>query len=111
MAREHQSNEGEEMADAVMHVLPEGIGKEQYDGVNQKLDAQGPPPAGLKVHAAGPGEDGRWRIIEVWESRAQFDEFNEQRLTPAIAEVSGMPADQMPQADHTWFPVHTLLPE
>ena len=99
------------MAEAVIHVLPEGIGQEQYDGVNQKLDAQGSPPAGLKFHAAGQGEDGRWRIIEVWESRAQSDEFNEQRLTPAIAEVAGMPADQIPAADHTWFPVHALLPE
>jgi hypothetical protein len=99
------------MAEAVIHVLPEGIGQEQYDGVNQKLDAQGSPPAGLKIHAAGQGEDGRWRIIEVWESRAQWDEFNKQRLTPAIAEVAGMEADQMPEADHTWFPVHALLPE
>lgn len=99
------------MADAVMHVLPEGIGQEQYDAVNDKLDAQGAPPSGLKVHAAGQGEDGRWRIIEVWESRSQFDEFNEQRLTPAIAEVSGMPADQVPAGEHIWFPVHTLLPE
>jgi hypothetical protein len=98
------------MADAVIHLLPEGIGQEQYDAVNQKLDAQGAPPAGVKIHAAGLGEDGRWRIIEVWESRAQWEEFNEQRLTPAIAEVTGMSADQMPEADHTWFPVHTLLP-
>ena len=99
------------MADAVTHVLPEGIGQEQYDAVNEKLNAQGDPPTGLQSHAAGPGEDGRWRIIEVWDSRAQFEEFEEQRLTPAIAEVTGMPADQLPGADHTWFPVHTQFPE
>jgi len=99
------------MADAVMHVLPEGIGQEQYDAVNEKLNAQGDPPSGLKLHAAGQSEDGRWRIVEVWESRSQWDEFNEQRLTPAISEVTGMPADQMPQADHTWLSVQTLFPE
>lgn len=98
------------MADGVVHVLPEGIGQEQYDAVNEKLNAQGDPPAGLTFHAAGAGEDGRWRIIEVWDSRDQFEQFNEERLTPAIAEVSGQPADQMPQAEHTWFPVHTQMP-
>ena len=60
------------MADAVIHVLPEGIGQEQYDAVNEKLEAQGAPPSGLKFHAAGQGEDGRWRIIEVWDSRSQL---------------------------------------
>jgi hypothetical protein len=97
------------MADAVVHVLPEGIGQEQYEAVNEKLDAQGDPPPGLVVHAAGQGEDGRWRIIEVWESRDQFDRFNEERLTPAIAEVTGMPAEQTPEAEHIWFAAHTLL--
>ena len=99
------------MADAVMHVLPQGIGQEQYEAVNERLNAQGDPPPGLLFHAAGQGDDGRWRIIEAWQSRSQFDEFNEQRLTPAIAEVAGMPADQVPQAEHIWFPAHTMFPQ
>jgi hypothetical protein len=97
------------MADAVIHLLPEGIGQEQYEAVNAKLNAQGDPPAGLMFHAAGQGEDGRWRIVEVWESRDRYEAFNEERLTPAIAEVSGMPADQLPEGDHTWFSAHTVL--
>jgi hypothetical protein len=99
------------MADAVIHLFPEGIGQEQYDATNEKLNAQGNPPEGLKFHAAGQGEDGRWTIIEVWDSRTSFDRFNEERLTPAIAETSGMPAEQIPAAEHSWFPVHALLPE
>jgi hypothetical protein len=98
------------MADAVIHMLPPGIGPEQYDAVNEKLDAQGNPPDGLRFHAAGLREDGRWRIIEVWEARSQFDQFNEERLTPAISEVTGIDAGQMPDADRTWFPVHTVFP-
>ncbi len=99
------------MADAVIHVLPQGIGQEQYQAVNEKLNAQGDMPSGLIFHAAGPGEDGRWRIVEAWESRAHFDQFNEQRLTPAIAEVTGIEPAQLPGADDTWFPAHTLFPE
>ena len=99
------------MADAVVHVLPEGIGQAQYEAVNEKLNAQGDPPAGLIFHAAGQGEDGQWRIVEAWESREQFDRFNKERLTPAIAEVTGMPAEQIPEADHTWFSAHTLFPQ
>ena len=99
------------MADAVIHLLPEGIGQQQYDAVNEELDAQGDPPAGLMFHAAGQGEDGRWRIIEVWESRDRFERFNEERITPAIATVTGIPAEQMPEAEHTWFAAHGLFPQ
>jgi hypothetical protein len=99
------------MADGVIHVLPEQVNESTYEQVNQKLNAQGDPPSGLRFHAAGRADDGRLRIIEVWDSRADFDQFNEQRLTPAISEVSGMPADQIPPADHTWFSVHTQFPE
>jgi quinol monooxygenase YgiN len=97
------------MADGVIHVLPEQVDVNTYEQVNEKLNAQGDPPSALRFHAAGRADDGRIRIIEVWDSRADFDQFNEQRLTPAISEVSGMPADQMPQADHTWFAVHNQL--
>ena len=31
------------MADAVMHVLPEGIGQEQYDAVNREARRAGAP--------------------------------------------------------------------
>jgi hypothetical protein len=51
------------------------------------------------------------RIIEVWDSRSDFDRFNDEHLTPAISEVSGAPADQIPSAEHTWFSVHTQYPE
>ena len=98
------------MADGVVHVLPEGIGQEQYEAVNEKLNAQGDPPSGLRFHAAGQGEDGRWRIIEVWGSRSEFEQFEQDRLTPAIAETTGIPADDLPAAKHTWFSVHTQMP-
>jgi quinol monooxygenase YgiN len=98
------------MAEAVIHVLPAPVDQAQYEAVNEKLNAQADPPAGIIFHAAGQGEDGRWRIIEAWESRDHFDRFNRERLTPAIAEVTGMPAEQVPAADHTWFTAQVLFP-
>ncbi len=97
------------MADAVIHVLPEGLAPEQYDAVNAELDVQGAPPAGLQIHAAGRAADGRMRIIEVWDSRDSWERFNEERLTPAIAKVSGVQAEQVPASDHIWFPVHNQV--
>jgi hypothetical protein len=99
------------MADAVIHVLPDGLGPDQYDAVNEELDVQGAPPTELQFHAAGKGDDGRMRIIEVWDSRAGFDRFNEERLSPAIAKVTGMPAAELPAGDRTWFAVHSQLGE
>ena len=99
------------MADGVVHVLPEMVDEAQFEAVNAKLSEGGPPPSALRFHAAGKADDGRIRIIEVWDSRSDFDQFNEERLTPAIAEVSGAPADQLPEADHTWFTVHSQYPE
>lgn len=100
------------MADGVVHILPEQVTVETYEAVNQKLNERGVDvPSGLKFHAAGRSEDGRVRIIEVWDSRSDFDRFNDEHLTPAISEVSGAPPDQMPSAEHVWFSVHTQLPQ
>jgi hypothetical protein len=94
------------MADAVIHELPEGVGAEQYDAVNQKLNVQGDPPGGLVAHFAGQGPNGRWRIVEVWDSRDQFDQFNRERLTPAIEEIAEASGREIEDADHSWWSVH-----
>jgi quinol monooxygenase YgiN len=100
------------MADGVVHVLPEQVTLEMYEAVNQKLSERGADaPSGLKFNAAGRSEDGHIRIIEVWDSRSDFDRFNDEHLTPAISEVSGAPPDQAPSAEHIWFSVHSQYPE
>jgi hypothetical protein len=95
------------MAEAVIHELPEGVGQEQYDAVSEKL-AQGDPPEGLVAHFAGQGPNGRWRIVEVWESRDQWDRFSEDQLTPAISEVAQAAGAEIQDADHTWWSLHTV---
>ena len=67
---------------------PDGGGMATYDRVNQKLDVEGDPPAGLILHSASPA-DGGMVIVDVWESQEAFDRFAEERLEPALREVMG----------------------
>ncbi len=79
---------------------------EQYEAVNARANVEAEPPEGLIFHAAGP-IDGGWGIIDFWESRAQFDSFQESRLGPALAAAG----DQGPPSPPTImeFPVHNLV--
>ena len=38
---------------------------------------------GLIVHTSGP-VDGGWRIVDVWESREDFERFTDERVRPAV---------------------------
>ena len=60
------------------------ISREQYDRLDNELGAD--KPEGLIVHAAGESGSGV-RIIDVWESKQQFELFRSERLTPAMRAV------------------------
>jgi hypothetical protein len=47
------------------------------------------PPAGLIFHSAGPSPDGGWRIIDVWDSRATFEQFFGEKVRAALVELIG----------------------
>ena len=76
----------------------EGIGQREYDAVNAALglDSQtgeGAWPDGLISHSAGHGENGRFVVMEVWDSPEHQARFMEDRLGEALAEggVTDMP--------------------
>jgi hypothetical protein len=83
------------MAIGVLFDIPGGT-QEQYEEINQKAfgDPKGPtePLPGLIIHTAG-ATSGGWRIFDVWESREQFDRFNDEYIMPA---VQGMDLPQIP---------------
>lgn len=54
-------------------------GAEQYDAVMERL---GDNPPGRLYHVAGPYEDS-WRVVDVWETPQQFEEFLAEKLIPA----------------------------
>jgi hypothetical protein len=78
---------------------------EQYDAVQAKMNVDQEPPDGLILHSAGPIKSG-WGIIDFWESREQFDAFQESRLGPAIAELGDQTFPGPPEIKE--FPVHHI---
>jgi hypothetical protein len=66
----------------------EGAGQEFYDQVNTKVMPEGKLPDGLKIHVAGPTDNG-WRVINVWDSEEQFQQFRDEKLVPALREAGG----------------------
>ena len=61
---------------------------EDYERVQKAIGIADNPPEGLILHAAGE-EDGRWRMVNVWESEAAFERFRDERLMPAVREAMG----------------------
>jgi len=96
------------MAEAMLQDSPGQFGAETYDAVNEKMGVQDNPPDGLIFHCAGEGPNG-FRIVDVWESRGHFDRFMEERLGPAIAEVTGMQPGEGGAPETTWWPIHNTI--
>jgi hypothetical protein len=68
---------------------------EEYDQVNEKMDAVANPPDGLIVHTGADIGNGKMRVIDVWESADAYGKFAESQLGPAIVEVVGPTAPQV----------------
>ena len=61
----------------------EGASQDFYDQVNPKVMPGGQLPEGCQVHIAGPVDNG-WRVITVWDSDEQFQQFRTETLIPAV---------------------------
>jgi hypothetical protein len=86
------------MAIAVLTQI-EGSGLDTYDAITAKLGLDQNPPEGLRVHTAGAGENGYF-VYNVWDSPEVWERFRDERLGPAVQEVTGGTV-QMPKVT-TW---------
>ncbi len=69
---------------------------EDYEKVNEKIgDAA---PEGLIVHTVTDLGGDKWKLVDVWESAEDFQNFVQNKLIPAIAEVNP-DAPQAPQPE------------
>jgi nucleotide-binding universal stress UspA family protein len=98
-----ETTEGETMT--VCRIIETGVAPETYDKVSGRLDVQGSPPDGQQVHVAAVGDDGKIRIVELWDSREQAQEFGEK--VRAAREEVGVSFDGEPVI--TYLEVHNVV--
>jgi quinol monooxygenase YgiN len=67
-----------------------GATKEMIDGMRPLLD-EIRHQKGFVIHTNGPVPDG-WRVVEVWDSQADFEKWFEAYVKPAFSEGGPMPA-------------------
>ncbi len=98
------------MAVGVLITMPD-IEKEQYDRMNQEMFGRkrlepADAPDGLLVHSAGPTPDG-WYVYDIWKSKADFERFGDEQVTPAALKVIG---EDAPERDVQFFEIDALVP-
>jgi hypothetical protein len=91
------------MAVVVVEEVPGG-NQGIYEEVGARVMPDGQLPDGCLVHIAGP-TDGGWRVITVWDTEEQAQQFGNEKLLPALREVAG--EDVAPTIDA--HPVHTHI--
>ena len=95
----------------LQQTMPEGVTLELLDGVTREMSADTDPPAGLIVHTHFE-EDGRIRVVDVWDSQEAYESFAESRLMPAMQKVAagqGMDMSQAPQLETSILQVHGVV--
>jgi hypothetical protein len=65
-----------------------------------------PVPVGLILHVAGPTAEGV-RVIDIWESEQEWQQFRAERLAPAIAALGGPARPESTFRD--LYPEHIVL--
>ena len=85
---------------------PPNVTADVYDRVNAEAGVDRDPPAGLLFHCAGE-VNGKWQIVDIWESREQARSFYEGPLPAAIEAVVGMPPQDPPVSIE--YELHTLI--
>jgi hypothetical protein len=87
-------------------IQPPNVTADVYDAVNAQIGVERDPPPGLLLHCGGE-LDGKWQIVDVWESEEQAQRFDEERLRPALETVVGaLPPEPAPQ---TRYELHKVI--
>jgi hypothetical protein len=92
------------MATVMLMHWPE-VSKEQYEQVRQDVKWETNVPDGAKLHVSWFAPDG-FHVLDLWDSRAHFETFLQQRLAPAVqrAAVQGQPKVEFEEAHAIFAP-------
>lgn len=77
---------GEEEPRVVVLMNWEGVTKAIYEQAREQINFEGDVPKGLVVHIATFGEKGI-RIVDIWESEKDFNNFARDRLMPMTGKL------------------------
>lgn len=66
-------------------VVSEAPSRSVYEAISQQLNLRGDRPPGLILHTAGETGTGTVQIVNVWESHADANAFERDRLLPLFA--------------------------
>src|SRR3954447_10570345 len=81
-----------------------------YNAINDRL-AHEDAPQGLIVHFAGFDEEaGVFRIVNIWETREQGQEYLDQRVLPTAQAVTGENGGRPPSRQSSYELHHVLDP-
>lgn len=75
------------MAIIFSQVMPEAVPVDMIDAVTDAMAVKTNPPKGMIVHTHWV-EDGRVRILDVWESASDHEAFVESLLMPTMGKVA-----------------------
>jgi hypothetical protein len=92
------------MAVVVVNEIPQGS-QGFYEEVSARVVPDGQLPEGCQVHIAGPSGGG-WRVITVWDSDEQFQQFRNEKLIPAMQELG---RDEFVAPNIDTDPVHRVI--
>jgi hypothetical protein len=77
---------------AIARIVDTQITTEEYDQMRERLGIGETPPPGGVFHLAAVGENGKVRIVEVWESRDEAEAWGEK--VAAARDEAGFGAQQ-----------------
>lgn len=95
----------------LQQTMPEGTTLEFLDEVTREMGVDDAPPAGLIVHTHFE-QDGRVRIVDVWESQDRYESFRDSTLLPTMHNAAaghGMDMSQAPEPEQSLLEVHGLV--
>ena len=92
------------MAVVLMSDTP-GMTAQQYETVIADLGLAEKLPPGCQAHIAGPGPDGAWRVVTVWDELDTARDFMTTTLRPAWARAGVTP----PSGPPINWPLHKIF--
>ncbi|HEY5976848.1 MAG TPA: hypothetical protein VIT85_03240 [Solirubrobacterales bacterium] len=81
-----------------------------YDSVSERLAIESDPPPGLLFHTAGYTGRGQFRIVNVWDSQASLDSFEEGRLAEVLKPLMESGEANAPTAAYSYELHHVVDP-